>query len=101
DYVAAERAFRAAIRLDPGNISAYLELALLLENLNRVDELASLVEQAEATAPGPETSFIRAWALRRQGRFAEALKLVEAVPDSIDPMRRAQLLAEIADRLGQ
>ncbi len=101
DYVAAERAFRAAIRLDPGNISAYLELALLLENLNRVDELASLVEQAEATAPGPETSFIRAWALRRQGRFAEALKLVEAVPPSIDPMRRAELLAQIADRLGQ
>ena len=101
DFEAAERAFRAAIRLDPGNISAYLELALLLENLNRVDDLAMLVEQAEATAGGPETAFIRAWALRRQGRFAEALKLVETVPPSIDPMRREQLLAEIADRLGQ
>jgi tetratricopeptide (TPR) repeat protein len=100
DFAAAERAFRAAIRLDPGNISAYLELAVLLENLNRVDDLAALVDQAEATAGGPETNFIRAWALRRQGRFAEALPLVEAVPDSIDPMRRAQLLAEIADRLG-
>ena len=101
DFPAAERAFRAAIRLDPGNIAAYLELALLLENMNRVDELASLVEQAEATAPGPETNFIRAWALRREGRFAEALPLIEAVPPSIDPMRRAELLAQIADRLGQ
>ena len=45
--------------------------------------------------------FIRAWALRRQGRFAEALPLIEAVPASIDPMRRAQLLGEIADRLGE
>jgi tetratricopeptide (TPR) repeat protein len=101
DFAAAERAFRAAIRLDPGNVSAWLELALLLETLNRVDDLAALVEQAEATVAGPETVFIRAWALRRQGRFAEALPLVEAAPASIDPMRRAQLLAEIADRLGQ
>jgi tetratricopeptide (TPR) repeat protein len=101
DFDAAERAFRAAIRLEPGNISAWLELALLLENLNRVDDLAALVDQAEAIAGGPEANFIRAWALRRQGRFDEALPLVEAVPDSIDPMRRAQLLAEIADRLGQ
>jgi tetratricopeptide (TPR) repeat protein len=101
DFGAAERAFRAAIRLDPGNIAAWLELALVLESLNRVEELAALVAQAEAAAGGPETIFIRAWALRRQGRFEEALPLVEAVPDSIDPMRRAQLLAEIADRLGQ
>jgi tetratricopeptide (TPR) repeat protein len=101
DFGAAERAFRAALRVDPANISAWLELALLLENLNRVDDLAALVEQAEAMAGGAEMSFIRAWALRRQGRFAEALALVETLPDTIDPMRRAQLLGEIADRLGQ
>ena len=101
DFGAAEQAFRAAIRLEPANISAYLELAILLENMNRLGDLAALVDQAEATAGGPETKFIRAWALRRQGRFEEALPLVEAVPASIDPMRRAELLAEIADRLGQ
>jgi len=101
DFGAAERAFRAAIRLDPANIAAYLELAILLENMNRVDDLAALVDQAEAMAGGAETNFIRAWALHRQGRFAEALPLIEAAPASIDPMRRAQLLADIADRLGQ
>lgn len=101
NFAAAERAYRAAIRLDPAGISAYLELALLLERLNRVDDLAALVEQAEAMAGGAESNFIRALSLRRQDRFAEALPLVEAVPDTIDPMRRAQLLAEIADRLGQ
>jgi tetratricopeptide (TPR) repeat protein len=100
DFAAAEAAFRAAIRLDPGGIAPYLELAVLLENLNRVDDLAALVEQAERASGGPETSFIRAWALRRQGRFEEALPLIEAVPESIDPMRRWQLLAEVCDRLG-
>lgn len=100
DFAAAERAFRAAIRLDPGNISPWLELALLLETSNRVDELAALVEEAEKAAGGPETAFIRAWALRRQNRLEEALALVETTPETIDPMRRAQLLGEIADRLG-
>ena len=101
DFAAAERAWHAAIRLSPTGISAYLELALLFERLNRVDDLAALADQAEAEAGGAEAKFIRALALRRQGRFAEALPLVEAVPDTIDPMRRAQLLAEVTDRLGQ
>ena len=48
----------------------------------------------------PELGFLRAWLLRRQGRFAEALPLAEAAPASIEPARRAQLLGEIYDRLG-
>lgn len=48
-----------------------------------------------------ELGFIKAWALRRQGRFAEALPLAEAVPPTVHPVRRARLVAEIADRLGQ
>jgi len=101
DFDAAERAYREAIRLDPGNVAAYLELGLLLENLNRVDELAALVAQAKASGlAGPEIGFIEAWALRRQNRFDEALPLAEATPASINPIRRAQLVAEVNDRLG-
>jgi len=101
DFEAAERAFRAAIRLDPRATSATLELGLLLENLNRIDDLAALADAAEAGGlAGPEIGFIKAWALRRQGRFAEALPLAEAAPATIDPIRRAQLLAELYDRLG-
>jgi tetratricopeptide (TPR) repeat protein len=98
DLAAAERAFRAAIALDPRATSAYLELGLLLENLNRIDDLAALVAQAEAA--GPEIDFIKAWALRRQGRFKEALPLAEATPATINPVRRAQLVAELNDRAG-
>ena len=101
EFAAAERAFREAIRLSPGFTSAYLELGLLLENLNRIDELATLAEEAEARGvSGPELSFIKAWALRRQGRFEEALPYAEATPASINPVRRAQLVAEVNDRLG-
>jgi tetratricopeptide (TPR) repeat protein len=101
DFIAAEQAFRAATRLEPANISAWLELALVLESLNRVEELAAIADGAEAAAGGPETGFIRALALRREGQFAEALALADAAPETIDPMRRAQLVAEIADRLGE
>src|SRR5207253_6423627 len=86
DFDAAERAFRAAVRLDRHATSAWLELGLLLENLNRIDELAALVAEAEAAGEtGPEIGFLKAWALRRQNRFAEALPLAEATPDTINP----------------
>jgi tetratricopeptide (TPR) repeat protein len=80
---------------------AYVELGLLLENLNRVDDLAALVAELEgAGIEEPELNFIKAWSLRRQGRLAKAMELARAVPPSIDRMRRAQLIAELADRLG-
>ena len=101
DFAAAERAYREAIRLSPSFTSAYLELGLLLENLNRIDELAALVDEAAAHGLSPpELNFIKAWALRRQGRFEEALPLAEATPPSINPVRRAQLVAEVNDRVG-
>lgn len=102
DFEAAESAYRAALRIDPRNVAAFLELGLLLENLNRTEELSALAGAAqESGLAGAEIGFIQAWALRRQGRFAEALPLAEAVPASINPVRRAQLLAELYDRLGE
>ncbi len=102
DFDAAERAFREAVRLDRHATSAWLELGLLLENLNRIDELAALVSEAEAVGEtGPEIGFLKAWVLRRRNRFDEALPLAEATPETINPVRRAQLLAELYDRLGR
>ena len=100
-YPEAEAAYRQALASDPLYLQAYLELGMLLENLNRVDELAALVDTAEASGVAEaELGFIRAWALRRQGRFAEALPIAEAIPETIHPVRRAHLLADLADRLG-
>ena len=101
DLVAAERAFREAIRLSSGFTPAFLELALLLENLNRVDDLDALLAEAEARGDGGgEIAFVKAWSLRRQGRFDEALQIAERIPTSISPIRRLQLLAELYDRTG-
>ena len=93
----AESAYRAALAADPAFTPAYVELGLLLETQNRLEDLALLVEAAPAS---PETGFLKAWLLRRRGRFAEALPLAEAAPASISPVRRAQLLGELYDRLG-
>ncbi|HEX5184814.1 MAG TPA: sulfotransferase [Allosphingosinicella sp.] len=101
DHPAAERAFREAIRLSAGFTPAWLELGLLLENLNRVDDLLALLDEArERGIAEAELDLIRAWALRRQGRLEEAMALAESVPETVNPIRRAQLIAELADRLG-
>lgn len=101
-HAEAEAAWRSALRSDPLYLPAYLELGLLLENLNRVDELNALIEEAEANnMVEAELGFLKAWGLRRQGRFEEAQPLAEAIPPTINPVRRARLIAEIADRLGQ
>lgn len=101
DFDAAERAYREAIRLNPGFHSAWFDLGLLYESLNRVDDLLALLTEADRLGlDQPEMGFLRAWALRRQGRFAEALPLAEATPPTIHPVRRAHLIAELADRTG-
>jgi tetratricopeptide (TPR) repeat protein len=101
DFEAAERAYRTALRLDPGHLAAYVELGLLLETLNRLDDLRALLDQAAGQRlEVPEIAFLRAWALRRQGRFEEALALAARVPDTISPIRRFELLGELHDRLG-
>ena len=97
----AEHAFREAIRGTRGFTPAYLELGMLLENLNRIGDLEALVGEAERRgATVAEIGFLRAWVLRRQGRNEEALPLAEAAPDTISPIRRHQLIAELADRTG-
>jgi tetratricopeptide (TPR) repeat protein len=98
DFEAAERAYREALRLRPDFTAAIVELGLLLETRNRLDDLEALIA---AAPPSPERGFLHAWLLRRRGRFAEALPLAEAAPASISPLRRAQLLGELYDRLGE
>jgi tetratricopeptide (TPR) repeat protein len=97
----AERAYRGAIALQPDLASSYLQLALLLESQGRSDELQSLLDEAQAAGVERDRLAL-AWALalRRQGKSAEALAAAEAAPADFEPHRRAQLIGELSERLG-
>lgn len=98
----AELAFRRALAIDPKHLAATLELGMLLENLNRLEDLQHLITQAEqAGVAACELDFLRASTLRRQGDFAQAHTLLGQVPETIDPIRREHLLGEVLDRLNQ
>lgn len=101
DVAAAEAALRRALALDSDMFSqAFVELGLLLENLNRLDELAALIDDARHNRPdSPELVFLEAWLLRRRGAWGDALTLAMQVPDTIHPLRRLQLIADLHDRL--
>lgn len=79
---------------------AVLEYGLLLENTNRLDELDALVARYDGPDAPAELRFLKAWALRRRDRFAEAAVLAADIPKTISPLRAAQLRGEIAERLG-
>lgn len=97
----AEVTLRQAVALEGHFGEARLELGILLENDNRLDEFDRHVEECENIDPRPELAFLKAWGLRRRERFAEARLEAERIPDSINPIRTAQVRAEIADRLGE
>lgn len=90
-----------AAAAEPGFGEAHLELGLLYEHTNRIDDLDALIAAGEAAGPCAERDFLKAWSLRRHNAFAEARVLAEQVPDTINPVRTAQLRAEIADRLDE
>jgi tetratricopeptide (TPR) repeat protein len=96
----AERAFRAALAVQPDCGPAWFGLGLLLEHSGRGEALpALLLEAAAAGAADPSLHLLEAYRLRREGRVEDALAAVEAAPAEVEPTRRLQLLGELNDRL--
>jgi tetratricopeptide (TPR) repeat protein len=101
DHIATEAAYREALRLQPDFAPAFLYLGILLEHSNRSAELPALVDEADAHGvDAPEMGLLRAYVLKRQGDVAGVLAAVQAVPSHFEPMRRAQLIGEMLDRIG-
>lgn len=77
-----------------------LELGRMYESYNRIDDLAALIERIDAEQAAPEAGFLKAWLALREGRFDDAAEWASAIPETIDPMRRAHLIGSIEERRG-
>lgn len=88
---AAEQTLRKAAAAEKHFGEAGLEYGLLLESDNRLDELDAHVAACEALDHGPELALLKAWSLRRRERFAEAKVEADRIPDTINPLRAAQV----------
>lgn len=102
DRQQSEQAYRMALRVDPGCGAAYLNLAIVLEQENRTEELEEVADQARTHGvAGGEADYISALVLRRQGELGEALRLAQtAHAESLDPAVRAHFVGLVADRIG-
>jgi Flp pilus assembly protein TadD len=103
DLAQAERAFKFAIQADAAHVPAYLNLGILLEKANRLDELRALVAAAESKrVASPDIDFLIALLLSRDGKSDAALDLLHSIPSpAINTATHAQLIGQLADRLGR
>ncbi|MGV2495455.1 tetratricopeptide repeat-containing sulfotransferase family protein [Pelagerythrobacter aerophilus] len=77
---------------------SHIELGRLYEALNRVDDLAALINRIDGVNAPPEAAFLLAWQAQREGRFDDAAELARGIPETVHPMRRLHLIGAIADR---
>jgi len=97
----AEAALTIALASDPACVPALLALADLAERDNRVEQLATLIGLLEAAdAPETDTALLRARLACRRGDHAAGLAAALSAPKSHDAGRRAQIIGECHDRLG-
>lgn len=101
DHGGTEQAYRRAIALDPAAAAGWNQLGLLLDSFNRTEEMGSMIEDAlKSGLDERDLGFAKALHARREGRLEEALGLARAAPPSTEPHRKAQLIGELLDRLG-
>jgi tetratricopeptide (TPR) repeat protein len=102
EHKQAEHAFRIAIQVDPAYAAAYFELGVQLERQNRIDELETLLKQAQSHGvQGAQLDYLQAVVLRRSGKLKEAFELARAIPfEAVDEAIRNHFLGQVADQLG-
>ena len=100
DMEQAEELFRRILRRQPANSSAFVGLAIVYEHVKpgRFDELADEAERSGADAD--TVNLLRAFAHRRAKRFDEGLAALAQVPEELEPARRAEMLGQFHQGLG-
>ena len=99
DAVAAERAFKTAIQLDPFFVGAYLNLSDYYRRLNAQEQSLDALDQGlERNADSSILHYSRGLALVRLNRHSEGkpalLRAVALAPENIDFLYTALLLLE-------
>ncbi|BEV02439.1 tetratricopeptide repeat-containing sulfotransferase family protein [Novosphingobium olei] len=91
-----------AAELEIGIGPACIELGIVLEGLNRIEELATLVERADAlgVTAAPEAHLLRSYLHLRRGNIASAKAEASLLPPTIEASRAGHLRGGIAERSG-
>ena len=90
----------AAVKRWPDFGESHIELGRLYEATNRTDALGAFLATLDPADCPPEAAFLHAWLAQREGRFEDAARHADAIPETIHPMRREALIGAIAERLG-
>lgn len=102
DIDGAVEMFETAIERVPNHSEALLLLGILSEQTNQIERLRKIQEAAERnSADQGATAFLTALLYRRDKRFEDGLDMLAAVPDDVEPIRRAQLEGQFYDRLNR
>lgn len=97
----SEQAFRRAHAFEPSDPAVVQHLGIALERMNRLDEVADLLDRAaEAGIPDEKLNYLRSIMARREGDLETAHRLLIAADPAEDPVRWNALRAKIADSLG-
>jgi tetratricopeptide (TPR) repeat protein len=98
----AERAYRDAVTLAPGNPDAVREFGLLLERTNRLHEMVELLERAQSAGIAKEKlSHLYVMRAFREGQPEQAYELLTSIDPDEDPLGWNRMMAKVADRLGK
>ncbi|SHK20210.1 Tetratricopeptide repeat-containing protein [Roseomonas rosea] len=98
---------RDALAAAPGSAGARLDLARMLARQGRAAEGRAVMEAGLSATPAPEAIQVAALYAEAEGRFAEAIRLLERVPSRVRGSDHARLLrslrwqAEIAEAMAQ
>jgi tetratricopeptide (TPR) repeat protein len=102
EFAVAEAMYREVTATHPDATVAWVGLGKILERTNQSAALAATLEAAAAAGIAAEPlALLRARMLRKESRLEEALASAHSAPPDVDPVDRAQLIGQIADRLGR
>lgn len=100
----AEKAFRSAIGITPDYEAAHCNLVTTLERLNHISEARTHLENVKGRFPDSVLfTLIDAVICRREGRFQEAINILETKPCAQDPITILKVKHELGvlyDRVG-